>query len=79
MGTPGVTLLCIAAFMGISTGLNGFYMAGSRVLLAMSRAGMVPQAFGHHPKYKTPGVGVLFAWSQLHCPVVWPHGIKLDR
>ncbi len=62
MGTPGVTLLCIAAFMGISTGLNGFYMASSRVLLAMSRAGMVPQAFGRiHPKYKTPSVGVLFA------------------
>ncbi|MFT3943470.1 MAG: APC family permease [Ancrocorticia sp.] len=61
MGTPGVALLCIAAFMGIATGLNGFYMASSRVLLAMSRAGMVPEAFGRiHPKYKTPSVGVVF-------------------
>lgn len=64
MGVPGLTLLCIAAFMGIATGLNGFYMSSSRVLLAMSRAQMVPAVFGRlHPKYKTPSVGVWFTFA----------------
>ncbi|MDO5493309.1 MAG: APC family permease, partial [Nesterenkonia sp.] len=61
LGPIGLVLLCLAAFMGIATGLNGFYVAGSRVLLAMGRAQMIPTAFARvHPKHGTPSVGIWF-------------------
>ncbi|MDR8018921.1 APC family permease [Nesterenkonia aerolata] len=61
LGPIGLVLLCLAAFMGIATGLNGFYVAGSRVLLAMGRAQMIPSAFARvHPKHGTPSVGIWF-------------------
>ncbi|QZY53122.1 APC family permease [Leucobacter tenebrionis] len=61
IGPIGLVLLCVAAFMGIATGLNGFYMAGSRVLLAMGRAQMIPSSFAKvHPKHGTPSTGIWF-------------------
>ncbi|GAA1946062.1 APC family permease [Brevibacterium antiquum] len=61
IGGSGLFLLAIAITMGVSTGLNGFYVSASRVLLAMGRAQMIPPAFARlHPRYKTPHVG-LFA------------------
>lgn len=60
-GSVGVLVLSIGLVMGISTGLNGFYVAASRLLLAMGRAQMVPSALGRvHPKYKTPHVAIVF-------------------
>lgn len=47
--------------MGIFTGLNGFFVSGSRILFAMGRARILPKAFAAlHPKYGTPYVGILF-------------------
>lgn len=61
MGPIGLVLLCTAAFMGIATGLNGFYMAGSRVLLAMGRAQMIPSMFARvDTKRGTPSRGIWF-------------------
>lgn len=61
LGPLGLLLLAIALCMGIFTGLNGFILAGSRLLFAMSRATILPSAFGKlHPKHKTPHVAVLF-------------------
>ncbi|WP_313812885.1 APC family permease [Glutamicibacter sp.] len=61
MGGVGMLLLTIGITMGVSTGLNGFYVSASRILLAMGRAQMVPAVFARlHPKYKTPHYGVLF-------------------
>lgn len=61
MGGVGMLLLAIGITMGVSTGLNGFYVSASRILLAMGRAQMVPAVFARlHPKYKTPHYGVLF-------------------
>ena len=61
MGITGLIVLCVAASMGIATGLNGFFVAGSRVLLAMGRAQIVPSAFQYvHPRHGTPYVGILF-------------------
>lgn len=61
IGPIGMVLLCVAAFMGIATGLNGFYMSSSRVLLAMGRAKMVPSAFSRiHRKHGTPSMGIWF-------------------
>src|SRR5699024_9607131 len=56
---PGPSV--IAALMGIVTGLNGFYVAGSRVLLALGRAQMIPRVFQRvHPRFGTPHYGILF-------------------
>lgn len=64
MGVFGLVVLVVAAFMGISTGPNGFYVAGSRVMLAMSRAQMVPPVFQRiHPRYRTPYVSILFVMA----------------
>lgn len=61
MGGSGLILLAIGITMGVSTGLNGFYVAASRILLGMGRAQMIPKMFAKlHPKYKTPHVGILF-------------------
>lgn len=61
LGVTGLIVLCIAAGTGIATGLNGFYVSGSRVLLAMGRAQMIPEAFQKvHPRYGTPHIGILF-------------------
>lgn len=61
MGTGGLLLLAVAAAMGIATGLNGFYVAASRVLLAMGRAQMLPARFaGLHPRHGTPSAGIWF-------------------
>lgn len=64
MGIFGMIVLVIAASMGIATGLNGFYVSGSRVLLAMGRAQMIPAAFQKvHPKFGTPHIGILFVMA----------------
>ena len=64
MGVIGLVVLCLAAAMGIATGLNGFYVSGSRVLLAMGRAQMIPAGFAKvHPKHGTPYIGILFVMA----------------
>lgn len=61
IGPIGLIILVIALTMGIFTGLNGFIIAGSRLLFSMSRAEIVPKAFGKlHHKYKTPHVAIIF-------------------
>ena len=61
LGITGLIVLCLGAGTGIVTGLNGFYIASSRVLLAMGRAHMIPPAFRQiHPTFKTPHTGVIF-------------------
>lgn len=60
-GGIGIMLLALSVSMGVCTGLNGFYVAASRLLFAMGRAHMVPSAFARlHPKYKTPYIGIAF-------------------
>ena len=60
VGTVGVAFLAIAICMGILTGVNGFYLAGSRLMLAMSRENIVPKRFGAiHKRYKTPHLAII--------------------
>lgn len=64
MGITGLFVLCIGAASGIATGLNGFYVASSRVLLAMGRARMIPAAFQRiHPRFSSPHIGVIFVMA----------------
>ena len=61
LGGGGMILLATAVAMGVSTGLNGFYVASSRLLLSMGRAEMIPRTFSRlHSRFKTPYVGVIF-------------------
>lgn len=62
IGTAGVIFLSVAICMGIFTGMNGFYLASSRLLLSMSQERILPAWFGKvHPKHQTPANGVLVA------------------
>lgn len=61
LGTPGVALLSVAICMGIGTGINGFFLASSRLLFSMARARILPAWFGElRPGCGTPGNAVLF-------------------
>lgn len=61
IGIPGLIILVVALSMGIFTGLNGFILAGSRLLFAMARAQIIPSVFGKiHPKYGTPYIAIIF-------------------
>ncbi|WP_432661905.1 APC family permease [Wukongibacter baidiensis] len=61
MGNIGVLILVTGVTMGIFTGMNGFYMATSRLLLSMARAKVLPGWFAKvHPVYKTPTNGIIF-------------------
>ena len=70
LGTFGMIILVVALSMGIFTGLNGFILSSSRLLFAMARAKVIPEAFAKiHPKYKTPYIGVIFvAGASLLAP-----------
>lgn len=60
-GPIGMILMLVAVSMGVLTGLNGFYVSTSRVLLTMGRAKMLPRAFADlHPRWRTPVVGIVF-------------------
>lgn len=62
MGTFGLLILLLGVSMGIMTGINGFYMATSRLLYGMARAKILPGWLGTiHPKHKTPMNAILFS------------------
>lgn len=55
------TLIAFAAFCGLITTLNSFYVAGARVLLALGRLNMIHPAFARiNPKTQTPLVANIF-------------------
>jgi len=61
MGSFGLFALVTGVCMGICTGMNGFYMATSRLLLSMARAKVLPQGFeAIHSTRKTPQNAILF-------------------
>ncbi len=61
LGTVLWYICIIATLAGLFSTWNGFYMAGSRVLYGMAKAGVLPSVFAkEHPKYKTPYVANLF-------------------
>ncbi len=61
LGPIGLAILVAGVLMGIFTGINGFYMASSRLLFGMSRAKILPEWFSKiHPKHNTPSNAVLF-------------------
>lgn len=61
IGKIGLLFLGIAMLCGIVSGLNAFYLAGSRLLYSMSLADALPGAFRKlDPVYKVPRFGIIF-------------------
>ncbi|WP_164667624.1 APC family permease [Virgibacillus doumboii] len=61
LGNMGLVIIVTALTMGIFTGLNGFIISSSRLMFAMARAKILPEAFAKlHPKHQTPYVGIIF-------------------
>ena len=61
LGSAGVTLLGVAVCMGIFTGINGFFLASSRLLFSIGRARILPAWFRRlHPEHGTPSNAILF-------------------
>lgn len=60
-GKFGAIVLACAVFGAVCTGINGFFIASSRLLLAMSRGRILPAWFGRiHPTYRTPYNAIIF-------------------
>ena len=61
LGTPGLTVLTVAVVTAVSTGINGFYMASSRLLFSMGRAKLLPPWFARvDPAHGTPVNAIVF-------------------
>lgn len=62
LGPGGRALVVIAVFMGVITGLNGFTVSASRILMTMGRARMLPPVLGRvSHRFGTPVVAVAAA------------------
>lgn len=58
-GTAGLLVLGLSVLMGVSTGLNGFYVSASRLLFAMSRARAIPGFMSElHDTHRTPAKAI---------------------
>ena len=61
LGIVGLTLLGIAMFCAVISGMNAFYISTSRLMYAMAQDGALPSTFGKlHPKFGTPRNAILF-------------------
>ena len=61
VGTFGLILLAIAMLCGIISGLNAFYLAGSRLLYSMAVAEAIPSKFAVlDPKHHVPRNAIIF-------------------
>ena len=61
LGPVGLAVLATAVTMAVFTGINGFFMASSRLLFGMGRAKLLPAWFAQvHPTHRTPANAILF-------------------
>ncbi len=61
LGSYGTVFLAMAVVAGILTGINGFYVASSRLLFSMGRAHILPTWFAKiDKKHQTPKNALLF-------------------
>ena len=60
-GKFGAVILAVSVLGAVCTGINGFYVATTRLLLSMARGGILPSWFADiHPKYHSPYKAILF-------------------
>lgn len=61
LGRVGSVIITTAVLAAIFSGINGFFIASSRLLFAMGRATILPSWFCEiHPKHQTPHKAILF-------------------
>ena len=61
LGQGGLVCLVLAVVAAVFTGINGFFMASSRLLFSMGRATLLPSWFAQiHPTHRTPANATLF-------------------
>ena len=61
MGKAGTLVLAIAVLAAILTGMNGFYIATSRLIFSMARSKFLPGWFARvHPKFHSPCNAIMF-------------------
>lgn len=61
LGMVGLTVLGIAMFCAVVSGMNAFYISTSRLMYAMANEGSLPKWFAKlSPKYGTPKNGIIF-------------------
>lgn len=61
LGRFGTIVLAMAVLSAILTGINGFYVASSRLLFSMGRARILPRWFSRlHPTHHTPHNALMF-------------------
>ncbi len=61
LGMVGLTVLGIAMFCAVMSGMNAFYISTSRLMYAMANEGSLPKWFAKlSPKYGTPKNGIIF-------------------
>ena len=61
IGIAGITVLGIAMFCAVVSGMNAFYISTSRLMYAMAKEGSLPKWFERlSPKYGTPVNAILF-------------------
>ena len=64
LGRLGTIVLALAVLSAILTGINGFYVASSRLLFSMGRARILPKWFSDlHPGHHTPRNALVFTMS----------------
>ena len=60
-GKIGSVILSGAVIGAVCTGMNGFYIATSRLILSIARSKFLPSWFaGIHPKHQTPHTAIIF-------------------
>ena len=61
LGSIGLMVLVVAVVAAVTTGINGFYMATSRLIFSMGRAQLLPAWFSRvHPVHGTPTNAIAF-------------------
>ena len=64
LGIAGLSVLGIAMFCAVVSGMNAFYISTSRLMYAMSIEGSLPKWFCYiSPKYGTPSHAILFTMA----------------
>lgn len=60
-GDFGAVVLACAVLGAVCTGINGFYLGTTRLLLSMSRGHILPKWFSDiHPRFRTPHKAIIF-------------------
>lgn len=60
-GQFGAVVLAISVLGAVCTGINGFYVASTRLLLSMARGNILPAWFAEiHPRFQSPYKSILF-------------------